>query len=631
MTKYFRTSALPLGLLLVSTAFAQLKGPSTASTPYILPTLAGYETISLLTVDNTGATPDDTVPNLVGGAPYGLNGLPDGTGAFDNGDGTFTLLVNHEIASNAGAVRAHGGRGSYISKWIINKNTLQVTGGEDLMKQIYLWNTAAQQSNPTPSPFSFNRYCSADLPAVTAFYHAASGLGTQSRIYLNGEEGGATGWARGHVATGPDVGKSYVLGKFNLSSNGSGLTGVGAWENLLACPFPQDKTLVIGLNDGGSGIMNNALSVYIGTKQAAGTEPEKAGLMNGTLKHIKVTGIADEISNTTTRTTGITNGMRFTLEATSSTFFSRPEDGAWNPANPKEFYFLTTDRQDQAADGVGAQIGQTRLWRLTFDDLTNPELGGKIDLLINGRTVGGHKVNMFDNLGVNETSGHLLLQEDVGGGAHNGKIWDYNPVTDELIIVAKHDPARFGDRIPGPAGVSTPATAPFTNDEEASGIIDITAIMAGSTLHKGNPRESWYASSDQAHYNGGLTSTQVEGGQLFVLHEIAPLNNVAVARGSIVRDRRTGQYIQQVTLTNNNVGSLSGPFHLVLDSLSSNASVAGPNGVTAVYAPAGSPYITLPASNLAAGASMVVTVTFSNPTGAAITYTTRVLNSIPTP
>lgn len=631
MIKYLRTSALPLGLLLASSAFAQLKGPSTASTPYVLPTLPGYETISLLTVDNTGATSDDTVPNLVGGAPYGLSGLPDGLGAFDNHDGTFTLLVNHELANNAGVVRAHGGRGSFISKWIINKNTLQVIGGEDLMKQIFLWNTAAQQSNPTPSPFSFNRYCSADLPAVTAFYNAASGLGTQSRIYLNGEEGGATGWARGHVATGPDVGKSYVLGKFNLSSNGSGLTGVGAWENLVACPFPQDKTLVIGLNDGGSGIMNNALSVYVGTKQASGTEPEKAGLMNGTLKHIRVVGIADEISNTTTRTTAITSGMRFTLEAASSTFFSRPEDGLWNPANPKEFYFLTTDRQDQAADGVGAQIGQTRLWRLTFDDLTNPDLGGKIDLLINGRVVGGHKVNMFDNLGINEKNGHLLIQEDVGGGAHNGKIWDYDPVTDALFIVAKHDPARFGDRIPGPGGVSTPATAPFTNDEEASGIIDITAIMAGSTLHKGNPREAWYASTDQAHYNTGVTTAQVEGGQLFLLHEIAPVNNAAVARGSVVRDRRTGQYLQQVTVTNDTTAALTGPFYLVLDGLSANATLTNATGTTSVYGPTGSPYISVSAGNLPAGAAAVVTLSFSNSTNAAISYTARVLNSISTP
>ena len=114
---------------------------------------------------------------------------------------------------------------------------------------------------------------------------------------------------------------------------------------------------------------------------------DKAGLTNGTLKFVIVTGNPAEIVNTTTRATNITNGTRFTLSGTASTTFSRPEDGAWNPLNPREYYFVTTDQLDQVSDGLGAQIGQTRLWRLTFDDITNPDAGGKIDLLIDGRTV----------------------------------------------------------------------------------------------------------------------------------------------------------------------------------------------------------------------------------------------------
>ena len=38
-------------------------------------------------------------------------GLPDGLGAFDNGDGTFTLLANHEAGSTNGIPRAHGAAG----------------------------------------------------------------------------------------------------------------------------------------------------------------------------------------------------------------------------------------------------------------------------------------------------------------------------------------------------------------------------------------------------------------------------------------------------------------------------------------------------------------------------------------
>lgn len=635
MTIHKSQLALAVSLVLARAACAQITGPSTLSTPYLLPVLPGYETISVLTVDNTGATPDDLV-SKVGGGTYGLNGLPDGAGAFDNGDGTFTLLVNHEIGNTLGVIRDHGAKGAYVSKFVINRNTLAVVSGEDLMKQVYQWNIGTQQSNTTTSTLAFTRFCSADLPKVSAFYNATTGLGTQERIFMHGEEGSATGWQQGTVVTGASAGKSYVLGKFNLTTNGSGLTGVGAWENALANPFAQDATIVIGTSDGGSGIMNNAVAVYVGTKQSTGTEVDKAGLTNGTLKFINVTGNTAEVVNGTTRATNITNGTAFTLSATASTVFSRPEDGAWNPANPAQFYFVTTDRLDQVSDGLGAQIGQTRLWRLTFTDITSPALGGTIDLMIDGRTVGGEKVNMFDNICVNETNGHILLQEDVGGAAHNGKVWDYDPATftgvtntGTLIKVLKHDISRFGD-------VGVAATAPFNNDEEGSGIIDITSIMSGGSLHKGNPREAWYFSVDQAHYTAAtsgstITPAQVEGGQLFTMHEIAPDNNVAIARGGFVRDRRTGKYVQQITITNNNATALNGPFYYVLDSLSTNATLFNANGSTSVYTPAGSSFITVPGATLAPGASASVTLQFNNPTNAAITYSPRTLNSITTP
>ena len=136
----------------------------------------------------------------------------------------------------------------------------------------------------------------------------------------------------------------------------------------------------------------------------------------------------------------ITSGTRFSLSATASTTFSRPEDGAWDAFDPNVYYFVTTDRLDTLSDGVGTQVGQTRLWRLTFDDITNPALGGTIDLVIDGRTVDGKKVNMFDNITVNPTTGQIVLVEDVGGAAHNGKTWLYDPATDVLKMVAKHDP-----------------------------------------------------------------------------------------------------------------------------------------------------------------------------------------------
>src|SRR5262245_9836702 len=470
--------------------WAQLSGQSA----YIQPSLSVVSTKAVMSVGDS-----------VGG--YRMVGIPDGLGAFDNNDGTFTLVMNHELVAGSGIARAHGGTAAFVSKWTIDKSTLRVLSGSDLIKQVYLWDSATQKSSSTPTAFSFTRFCSGDLPKVTAFYDAATGLGTQERIYMHGEEGGP-GNQLATVVTGPDAGKSYALGKFNLSTNGSGLPGAGAWENALASPFPQEQTVVIGSSDGGTGIMANALAVYVGTKQATGSEVEKAGLTNGTLRFVNVVGNAKEIIDNTSRVTSITSGTRFTLSGTSSTTFSRPEDGAWNPLDPNQFYFVTTDQLDQVSDGVGAQIGNTRFWRLTFDDIRNPSLGGKIDLLIDGRSVNGEKVNMFDNITVNEKTGVVVLLEDVGNAAHNGKVWLYDPSTDVLTRVARHDRARFGD-------VGMPATAPFNQDEETSGVIDMSSILGAGM----------YLLVDQAHYGINPTTPNgfskpeelVEGGQLMAM------------------------------------------------------------------------------------------------------------------
>ena len=483
-----------------------VKGPSTGSTPYLRATSSRVTKVtSILTVDNTGSNPDDSI----GG--YGMVGIPDGLGAFDNEDGTFTVLMNHELANNRGAVRAHGSTGAFVSKWVINKSDLSVVSGGDLIQKVYGWDTTTQANATTDATVAYNRFCSADLAQQTAFYNSATGLGTQEKIFLKGEEGGTNGFVAATVVTGASAGNSYILGKFNLSQNGSGVNAWGGWENVVASPFAQDKTVVIGPNDGGSGIMGQSVAVYVGTKTNTGSVVDRAGLNNGTLGFVTVAGNPTEIVNATTRATNITDGTRFSISGTASTAFSRPEDGAWNPMNPNEFWFVTTDRLDTLSDGVGSQIGQTRLWKLAFDDITDPSLGGSIDLVLDAPTVNGQKVNMFDNMGFNETTGTIILQEDVGGTAHNSKVWEYDPKTDRLTQLLMHDSSRFGD-----LGVS--ATSPYTFDEESSGVIDVTSFFVADPNER--RYNQYYLVTDQAHYNTGITTAQVEGGQLLLIQAV---------------------------------------------------------------------------------------------------------------
>ena len=45
---------------------------------------------------------------------YTASGLMDGIGAYDNGDGTFTVLISHEINNTLGVVRDHGFIGTFV-------------------------------------------------------------------------------------------------------------------------------------------------------------------------------------------------------------------------------------------------------------------------------------------------------------------------------------------------------------------------------------------------------------------------------------------------------------------------------------------------------------------------------------
>jgi hypothetical protein len=250
-------------------------GPSSSRPPYQEAVDSGYALISLMTVG-------DFVNNKADGVtPHRLVGLMDGLGALDNGDGTFSVLVNHEIRATDGIVRAHGAIGAFVSKLVIAKSNLAVLHVSDLATNVQIWNGSSfVQSNA-----AIARLCSADLPAVSAFHFPAGGVGTPNRIFMNGEEN-TDGRAFAFLATGPDTGKAWqlpYLGKF-------------AWENSVASPHAQAKTIVMGLDDDGT--TDSQVYVWIGNKQATGLDIEKAGLQHGSLYGVQVSGLAQEVNAT---------------------------------------------------------------------------------------------------------------------------------------------------------------------------------------------------------------------------------------------------------------------------------------------------------------------------------------------
>lgn len=486
--KKFQTAAVAAALCVG--ASAQFSGPSNSGPCSVLPNAA-------LPPGSVSTTAMLTVGDSVGG--YRMVGIPDGMGALLSGAGDTTLLVNHELGSTAGIIRPHGSKGAFVSRWTIDPTTLAVTAGRD-------HNTAAADVwfyNRTTSAFvngtaTWNRFCSADLAPASAFEFG--GLGTSNRIFLNGEET-SNGRAWAHIVSGPAMNQTWELPHL----------GQIAWENSLASPFGQVKTIVACMDDSNvsTSITDpepSELYFYIGNKQATGNDVEKAGLVGGSLYGMRVyvggVPVGGESNANCFGTSSFVGSGTFDLynlgdastfagpaqetasKANGVTRFQRVEDGAWDvrPGHENDFYFVTT----------ATTTTNSRMYRVRFADITQPELGGTIDALI----VGTEGAVMLDNMCI-DADGRILLQEDPGSAARLSKVWMYDTVNGRLTEVAAFDAAQFTVGAPGF----------LTTNEEASGVFDASDFLG----------DGWYLMCAQIH-KSSPDPELVEGGQLLAMY-----------------------------------------------------------------------------------------------------------------
>ncbi|HEY6367532.1 MAG TPA: phytase [Candidatus Binatia bacterium] len=475
-------------------------GPSTTTEPYLVPNVPGVKFISILTVG-------DSIDG------YRMVGIPDGLGAYASINGNFTLLMNHELGGTSGIARAHGSPGSFVSRWIIDRETLKVHRGRDFTQtpnDVYTFDPATGQY--LQGTLAWQRFCSGDLAKEGAFYF--KGLGTTERIYLNGEETTSLqnsivvdqgrAWAR--VATGGHADETWHLPRF----------GRMAYENVVASPYPQEKTIVVLLDDSSINtapvINNNVPSevyFYIGRKRKNGHPIVAAGLTNGNFYGMKVSVKGNPVTEESndfglgTAATGFVDKGRFSLHdmgdvsglsavqieessiAEKVTRLQRVEDGAWDPKRKKDFYFVTT----------ASLTANCRLWRLRFDDIERPERGGTIEILLKGDE--GH--GMLDNVTIDHR-GRIFMDEDPGGNDRVAKIWLYDISTGDFIQVGAHNPKFFEPSIVNNSDF-------VTSDEESSGIIDAEHILG----------KGWFLLDVQVH-KPNPDPELVEGGQLLAMY-----------------------------------------------------------------------------------------------------------------
>jgi autotransporter-associated beta strand protein len=519
-----------------------IQGPSSSQSSYLTPTAPGWSATAIMTVgDRVGGLP----------AGYMFAGIPDGLGAYSNGDGTMTVLANHEIGATQatppvllGTARAHGAAGGFVSKWVINTSTWQVVSGGDFVTSRLnqmMWNGTTWAAPATA--YAYLRPCSADLPKLSAFWDASTSTGYEGLIFLNGEETGAEGKAFAFIATGDptEIGKAYELphhGKYSyenlLARSNYGSTPGAA--NLL-------QTVVVGTDDTTPG----ELYVYIGTKTNTGNAVQKAGLTNGQLYGVKVnagvtgyTGAvtlenASGINGTfalapifTNGTIAAKTGAEFQTASLAAgvTQFARPEDAHWVDEN--SLIFATTGASGAAMANVTVT---SKIYQLDFDSSMSDGIlttGGSIKVVVDSDKItglDGQKARSFDNLTIGD-DGKLYIQEDPGSNAYVAKHWivDHTLGTQALreasaVQIFESDRTRF----------TTGAVNFQTIDEEHSGIIDITTIV-----NDGIVGSQWFLVATQNHAaaTGANAATLVEGGQFIALNKRLG-SNVATGLGTV--------------------------------------------------------------------------------------------------
>jgi hypothetical protein len=472
-----RGLALGLGLSLsaalavpASAASSTATGPSSDTDPYVLPVADGVHITSLLTVGDAGSASNG----------YELVGIPDGLGMIRQG-ANLVLYMNHELRDTQGIVRRHGETGAFVSRWVIDPATLRVKEGSDWINPgVLYWDypsasyvtSGARFADGALQDRTFGRFCSGTLSDPGTFYNESTGRGWKGQIYFGNEEDGDNGRAFGVTKEGD----ATALPRLGLFS----------WENTKPANNESDTTLVMGEEDGpGNG---SQPWVYVGTKQGSGPPVAKAGLTNGD-DHV-IDAVDQAVTNDAqwratygknpAEVTIVDNDWNQTGAAQNADALAdglslnRIEDGHWDPNNPNDFYFVTTEGGQNNGENPSGPLYRDGggLWRLSWHDIEDPDAGATLTLLLDGSEDLGAddpKMNKPDNMAI-DTHGNILIQEDPGNVNHLARIIAYRISDGALGVAARFDASLFG----------TGATADpnrLTIDEESSGIIDAEAFL----------------------------------------------------------------------------------------------------------------------------------------------------------
>ena len=484
-----------------------------------------------------------TAGDVVNG--YQIAGIPDGTGAFKSGN-SVKILMNHEIGystTSASMARAGGdATGATVTEFTLNPATQKLTNAREFLTSALFYNYStktfsASASAPagatekdsygTPQHTKFlNRFCSASLAPAGRFSYVdpktKKTYGIKDAVFLTGEEGG-------------DESRGFAVNAAGQLAQIPGL-GLASWETFVAAPTGTKTTALFGNEDGSA--TDSQLWLYQGTKTNTGAWYQRAGLTNGKTYVMNIGGFKTEaefraqvgkgketavtFASVDASVNGVAQNKAAALVGTS---LARVEDGAFDPNDARNYYFVTTESNgDKGATTLDpnnklvTKRDGGALWKLRLKDAKNPALGGTITMLLNGSEA--PYMNKPDNIEV-DGFGNILIEEDPGNNAQIERMFAYR-ISDGKIAVLTQFNEKMFSKAAGDASF-------ITEDEEQSGVLNVTSLLRKGKTDK----NSYYILNAQVHATGAallkarpditnadeqaVLARAIEAGQVYIL------------------------------------------------------------------------------------------------------------------
>lgn len=145
-----------------------------------------------------------------------------------------------------------------------------------------------------------------------------------------------------------------------------------------------------------------------------------------------------------------------TAVADGVTQFQRPEDLAWDPNHPDVLYVATTVA--------------SRILRFRFTNISNPLLGGRFDVAIEGSLLGQRS---FDNVAFTKHDLYVVVSDD---SVPYNNLYLVSSVNDTLRTLGVHTPRYFGSATQAPM-------PPFNGVAEFTGQFDAEPLLGPGWLY----------------------------------------------------------------------------------------------------------------------------------------------------